>query len=74
MITTDDVYQWLKVFDNAKRIINNVSIDEDDKRYLLGRMNDGIYLVTLVESLMKLEEPDGVLEKAKMRQTKGYHV
>lgn len=74
MITTDDVYQWLEDFDNAKRIINNVSIDEDDKRFLLGRMNDGIYLVTLVESLMKLEEPDGVLEKAKMRQTKGCHV
>lgn len=74
MITTDDVYRWLEDFDNAKRTINNISIDEDDKRFLLGRMNDGIYLATLVESLMKLEEPDGVLEKAKMRQTKGCHV
>lgn len=74
MITTDDVYRWLEDFDNAKRTINNISIDESDKRFLLGRMNDGIYLVTLIESLMKLEEPDGVLEKAKMRQTKGCHV
>lgn len=67
MVTMYDVEKWLEDFKRAKRIINSIVIDESDKRDLIGRMNDGIYLATLVESLMMLEEPDGMLERARER-------
>lgn len=68
MITPTDVEKWLEDFGRAKRIIAHIDISEDDRRDLIGRINDGIYLTTLVESLMGLEEPDGVIEKARQRQ------
>lgn len=65
MITRDDIERWLDDFAQAKRIISKEKYDKD---YLMGRMDDGIYLTTLVESLMVLEEADGVIERAKNRQ------
>ena len=65
MLNRYDVDKWLDDFMKAKKML-----DEEifDKKFLKGRMNDGIYLPTLVEHLMTLEEPDGVLEKARERQ------
>lgn len=67
MIDRNDIERWLGDFNQAKRMVSRGDYDE---KLLMGRMNDGIYLVTLVESLMTLEEPDGVLERAKSRQSK----
>lgn len=73
MITATDIERWLEDFNRAKRVIAHIDISEDDKNDLNGRINDGIYLTTLVESLMGLEEPDGVLERAYKRQGKARH-
>jgi hypothetical protein len=66
MLNRYDVDKWLDDFMKAKKMLDEENLD---KQFLKGRMNDGIYLVTLVEHLMTLEEPDGVLEKARERQT-----
>ena len=70
MITRDDIERWLEDFDTAKRIVKHLNISEDDRREVLGRLNDGIYLTTLVESLMVLEEPEGTIARAKKRMGK----
>lgn len=70
MITRDDIERWLEDFDAAKRIVKHLNISEDDRREVLGRLNDGIYLTTLVESLMVLEEPEGTIARAKKRMGK----
>ena len=65
-ITMWDIEKWLDDFMKAKRMLDD---DEKyDKTFLKNRMDDGIYLATLVESMMALDEPDGVIERAKMRQ------
>ena len=66
MLNKWDVDQWLKGFAKAKKMLDEENLD---RKFLKRRMNDGIYLATLVEFLMTLEEPDGVLEVAKERQT-----
>ena len=66
MLNRYDVDKWLDDFMKAKKMLDK---EKFDRGFLKGRMNDGIYLATLVEHLMTLEEPDGVLEKARERQT-----
>ena len=70
MLTRNDIEKWLEDFERAKRILYHINIDQSDRADLIGRINDGIYLATLVESLMTLEEPDGVLDRARARQAK----
>lgn len=70
MLTRNDIEKWLEDFERAKRILSHINIDQSDRADLTGRINDGIYLTTLVESLMTLEEPDGVLDRARARQAK----
>ena len=70
MLTRNDIEKWLEDFERAKRILSHINIDQSDRADLIGRINDGIYLATLVESLMTLEEPDGVLDRARARQAK----
>ena len=70
MLTRNDIEKWLEDFERAKRILSHINIDQSDMADLIGRINDGIYLTTLVESLMTLEEPDGVLDRARARQAK----
>ena len=70
-ITYDDIRQWIKRFQNIKKIVHKY---EDngvvcfDPKLIEWAMSDALYLVALVESLMSLEEPDGVLERAKELQ------
>lgn len=66
MLKRCDIEKWLDDFTKAKKMLNEGNCD---RKFLKGRMNDGIYLTTLVEFLMTLEEPDGVLEKARERQS-----
>ena len=66
MLNRYDVDKWLDDFMKAKKMLDE---EKFDRGFLKGRMNDGIYLATLVEHLMTLEEPNGVLEKARERQT-----
>lgn len=66
MLKRYDIDKWLDDFTKAKKMLNE---ENCDKEFLKGRMNDGIYLTTLVEFLMTLEEPDGVVEKARERQS-----
>ena len=66
MLNRYDIDKCLDDFVKAKKMLNE---ENCDKEFLKGRMNDGIYLTTLVEFLMTLEEPDGVLEKARIRQS-----
>ena len=68
MLNRYDVDKWLDDFTKAKKMLDEENFD---RNFLKGRMNDGIYLATLVEHLMTLEEPSGVLEKARERQRKG---
>lgn len=39
-----------------------------DPKLINWAMSDALYLVALVESLMSLEEPDGVIERARELQ------
>ena len=66
MLNRNDIDKWLDDFMKAKKMLDE---ENPDKQFLKGRMNDGIYLATLIEHLMTLEEPNGVLEKARERQT-----
>lgn len=68
VVTRDDIERWTDDFNTARRMLHCLDISKDDEEFLRGRINDGIYLMTLVESLMVLEEPEGVLERARRRQ------
>lgn len=70
-ITYNDIKQWIIRFQDIKKIIHKY---EDngivcfDPKLIEWAMNDALYLVALVESLMSLEEPDGVLDRARELQ------
>lgn len=68
VVTRDDIERWTDDFNDAKRMLHCLDISEEEEKFLRGRINDGIYLMTLVESLMVLEEPEGVLKRARRRQ------
>lgn len=70
-ITYNDINQWINDFQKLLSKINESErtgelecTTTDIKCALL----DALYLVALVESLMTLDEPDGVLERAKELQ------
>ena len=70
-ITYNDIRQWITRFQNVKKIAHkykNNGIVCFDPKLIEWAMSDALYLVALVESLMSLEEPDGVLERAKELQ------
>lgn len=69
-ITHDDIKQWIEQFQNAKELVNRCGLGKEglDYRRIEWAMNDALYLVALVESLMSLEEPDGVLDRARELQ------
>lgn len=68
VVTRDDIERWTDNFNEAKRMLFCLNLSKEDEAFLRGRINDGIYLMTLVESLMVLEEPEGVTERARRRQ------
>lgn len=66
-VTYDDIRQWIERFQNIKKIV--YKYEENgvvcfDPELIEWAMNDALYLVALVESLLSLEEPDGVLDRA----------
>ena len=70
-ITRDDINQWISTFQTALSKINDSEKTgelEYPLRDLKNAIYDALYLVALVESLMTLDEPDGVLERAKELQ------
>ena len=64
-ITRWDIDTWL---DAVQRTYENVCNNTYTVEELKNRLMDSIYMITLIESLMTLEEPQGVLKKAHKRQ------
>lgn len=70
-ITYNDIRQWITRFQDVKKIAHrhkDNGVVCFDPELIEWAMNDALYLVAFVESLMSLEEPDGVLERAKELQ------
>lgn len=73
-ITYGDVIQWRDDFQNAKDVIDHMEERTlGDKAYLKSRMNDALFLVAFIESLLCIEVKDGVYDRARelQRGTKG---
>ena len=64
-ITRWDIDTWLDAVTNTYTHICNGTYTIEE---LKNRLMDSIYMITLIESLMTLEEPQGVLQKAHKRQ------
>jgi hypothetical protein len=70
-ITRNDIDQWISTFQTTLSKINDSERTgelECPLRDLKNAIYDALYLVALVESLMILDEPDGVFERAKELQ------
>ena len=69
-ITYNDIKQWIERFQNTKELIHKYGLRGEcfDSRSIEWAMDDALYLVALIESFMTLEEPDGVLDRAKELQ------
>ena len=70
-ITYNDIRQWITRFQGVKEIAHKYKDNRIvcfDPELIEWAMSDALYLVALVESLMSLEEPDGVLDRAKELQ------
>ena len=64
-ITRWDIDKWLESVQKTYNNICNGTYTVEELKY---RLLDSIYMITLIESLMTLEEPYGVLQKAHKRQ------
>ena len=70
-ITHEDIRQWIERFQSIKKIVRryeDLGFVYFDPELINWAMNDALYLVALVESLMALEEPEGTIERAKELQ------
>lgn len=68
-ITYRDVLQWKDDFQNAKAVIDHMLEKTDgDKAYIKQRMNDALFLVAFVESLLSIEVDDIVYNRARELQ------
>lgn len=70
-ITYNDIKQWIERFQDIKKIVHKYGdngVVFFDPKLIEWAVDDALYLVALVESLMTLEEPDGVLDRAKELQ------
>ena len=68
-ITYNDIRQWIERFQNTKELAYKyVEKEGFNLRPIIWAMDDALYLVALIESLMVVEEPDGVLDRARELQ------
>lgn len=70
-ITRDDIDQWIFTFQTVLSKINDSEKTgqlECPLRDIKNAMHDALYLVALVEAFMTLDEPDGVIDRAKELQ------
>ena len=68
-ITCRDVIQWKHDFRNAKMVVDRMEErDVGDKAYLKNKMNDALFLVAFVESLLSIEVDDEVYNRARELQ------
>ena len=66
-VTYNDIRQWITRFQDVKKMAHkhrDNGVVCFDPKLIEWAMDDALYLVALVESLMSLEEPDGVLDRA----------
>lgn len=68
-ITYRDVIQWKHDFQNAKKVIDHMEERTvGDKAYLKHKMDDALFLVAFVESLLSIEVEDEVYSRARELQ------
>lgn len=68
-ITYRDVAEWQNEFQNAKAVIDHMEERTvGDKDYLKRRMNDALFLVAFVESLLCVEVEGEIYDRARELQ------
>lgn len=68
-ITYQDVIQWKYDFQNAKAVIDHMEERTvGDKAHLKHKMDDALFLVAFVESLLSIEVDEEVYNRARELQ------